>query len=510
MENLTPMSILFDRKENRTFLFLALAASIIIFIVFKYFYPYPNFIHGDSFVYISMAYSNPKIGTYPIGYPMFLRLFSVFSTSDTALVAFQYFFLQAGIVFFLLTVFDLCGSLKITKIIAFLFFLLTPVNIYLANYISSDSIFCALSLIWFAQIITVIYRPTRLLIISNAIILVLLFMIRYNALFYPLITLTALFIGNEARRLKLIGMLLSLVLIGLFIRYTQNDYLRLSGHRQFSPFSGWQLANNALYSYRYVDSSKRKTLPVRFHKLDKMVRNYFDSTRDVKKYPWETLEASTVYMWDARSPLSLYADDLIRDDSVKGKLRRWAKAAPIMKEYGTELIKTYPSEFINHYLLPNSMKYYAPPVEFLEVYNNGVDSVNDIASTWFNYKSNKIFTRASEGAAGWLSYYSVAVGTMNVLLLANVISFLILKFYKRFEYINKLLILIFILWMTNFTFSVFASPIALRFQMFAIFVYSALVFVLMERLILIAFERDVCAKINYKDNGWHSVFGEQK
>lgn len=87
---------------------------------------------------------------------------------------------------------------------------------------------------------------------------------------------------------------------------TTNKYVEISGHRQFTPFTGWQIANNALYAYRYVDSAHRKDVPPRLQQLDKMVRNYFDSSRDLRTHPTEGLIASTVYMWDPHSPLSIY------------------------------------------------------------------------------------------------------------------------------------------------------------------------------------------------------------
>src|SRR5688572_7054182 len=93
------VNYLFYNKQNRIILIIALAAIIIQFSIFKYFYPFASFIHGDSFSYLGAAYKNQGINTYMIGYSKFLRLFSVFSTSDTLLVAFQYLSIQCSALF---------------------------------------------------------------------------------------------------------------------------------------------------------------------------------------------------------------------------------------------------------------------------------------------------------------------------------------------------------------------------------------------------------------------------
>jgi len=478
-----------DERQNRGFIIIAFLGSLISFGIFKYFYPFANYINGDSYAYITMAYNNPKIGIYPIGYPMFLRLFSVFSKSDLALVLTQYIVLQLSLLYLVLTIYLFYKPANITRILLLAYLLFNPINLYLSNYISSDSLFLAMSIIWFVQLVHILHGSSNSLIFWNAIILVVLFMIRYNALFYPFVILFTFFLTREKMIRRVLALVISLVLIILFIRYTSNDYYRLSGYRQFSPFSGWQMANNALYSYRYVDKSRYKSLPKKFEKLDRMVRNYFDSTRDVNKYPSEALIASTVYMWSPNSPLNLYADTLMKGDTTAGPLKKWATAAPILNEYGIQLIKNYPKEFFNHYIIPNSIKYYAPPIEFLGMYNGGIDTVSEMAKIWFNYKNRNIFKRVENSNITTLEFYPIIVGTMNVLLILNIISFFYLELHKKYTYIVKLLVLIFALWMMNFSFSVFASPIALRFQMFPIIIYTTLVFLLMELLVKVSFKK---------------------
>lgn len=484
-------STIFNDSKYKLYIWLVIPVVLIQLIVFKYFYPFAGFINGDSYVYLETAYHNFYINTYPIGYSKFLRLFSVFSRSDTALVTFQYLFLQTSSLYFFLTVLCFYNPGRGVRIALFAFLILNPTSLYLANYVSSDCFFLSLSLIWMTQLIWICYKPTNTIIFLNAIVLFMLFTVRYNALYYPLIQGVALLIARRKLWTKFAGMLLSIVLIGLFIHLTSSRYQKLTGIYQFTPFTGWQMANNAMYAYRYVDSAHVKKVPKRLEKIDKMVRTYFDTTRDVKRHPQEMLIASTVYMWAPNSPLSIYMNDQFKGDSSASSLKKWAAVAPLMKDYGSFLMQQYPGQFIKYYLLPNALKYYAPPVEFLESYSTGVDSIGNIAMVWFDYPSNKIKTRFKDFNVSTLNFFPILTGTMNAVLLFCIISFIWLKGYKEYPLLKMGLILTTALWFVNFGFSVFASPIALRFQLFPIIVSTSFTLLLIEFLVRKATVKDV-------------------
>ncbi len=110
-----------DDRLNSTFLWIAGIAIITQFIIFKILYPYAGFINGDSYVYLQSAYMNLDINTYPVGYSKFLRLFSIFTKSDTALVAFQYLAIQASALWLLFTLFRIYTPGRLTKWLLFIF-----------------------------------------------------------------------------------------------------------------------------------------------------------------------------------------------------------------------------------------------------------------------------------------------------------------------------------------------------------------------------------------------------
>lgn len=457
---------LFCIKFNRALLLSSFFLAVLSIIIFKYFYPFASFINGDSYSYITSAFYNLRADVYPIGYPKFLRLISVFNYNDSFLVLVQYSLIMCSIITLLFSLFYFFSPLKWVQVLMILLIVPNPIFLYIANYVSSDSLFISLSIFWITTLIWIILRPSFWPVALHTVVITMCFMVRYNALVYPIISCFSFFITKEKITIKIIGLTVCLVTIGAFINFTSKQFKRISGTNQFSPFSGWQLANNAMYAYRFVDSSERKELAPRFRNIDKDVRNYFDSTRDKNRHPQEMLYASTIYMWDNISPLRIYMNRTYPKDSMKSDLVSWAKVAPLYKEYGLELIKKYPLKFTKYYLFPNFLKYYVPPVEFLGSYSTGVDSVPPIAKQWFWYGSNKLKFRTKSMEVSILNWYPIISGVSNVLFVALSASYFFLYRINITNLFFRVWLLVAVFWVSNLVFSVFASPIALRFQTF--------------------------------------------
>ncbi|OQP65371.1 hypothetical protein A3860_17035 [Niastella vici] len=459
---------IWGEHRNRTALKAAAIAIVIQFAIFKYFYPFVSFIHGDSFNYIQTASNNWGINTYMIGYPMFLRFLSVFTTWDFALSAFQYLLIQTSSLLLLFTVFYFYKPTRSLQIILLAFMVLNPLFLYIGNLVSSDALFLALSLIWFALLLWITHRPSFRLLIWHTVVVYFAFTVRYNAMIYVPIAALAFTLSSFSIRMKLVGIGMAIIVIGLFVLHTGNQYKVLTGSWQYSPFSGWQLTNNAMYAYRYVDSAHRKPVPGKFKELDKFVTQYFDSTRDTAKYPQEAMIASTVYMWDPRMPPYKYRQWFFRKDTMAPELKRWASMGPLYKDYGMFIIKRYPLEFIQYFLWPNSQKYYAPPVEFLEQYNSGKNSVPSIAQKWFHYKTPLLTIRTKDPKARLLDFYPILSGVINVIMLFGLLSFFLLGGFGQNTLFRKAILLSGATWLLNAGFTIFASSAALRFQSFPI------------------------------------------
>jgi hypothetical protein len=481
---------LWQDKNNKLLIVGSIISILIQFSVFKYFYPNAGFIDGDSYVYLVTAFYNLGINTYMVGYSMFLRLFSVFSTSDFALIAFQYLFVEFSALLLLFTIFYFFNPEKAIKYILLSFIVINPLFLYMANYVSSDAFFLALSLIWCSSLLWIINKPSKKLIYSHSLLLFICFTVRYNALFYPFIFALALIVTHAAPKTKLLGLSLAILLVGSFIIYNGNEYKKLTGSWQYSPFGGWQLANNAMYTYRYVDSAHRKHTNPKFAVLDKMVRNYFDSTHNPFRHPEEQLKASTVYMWDPRSMLYKYRNQLFAHDSSASELKKWASMGPFYSQYGLYIISQYPSYFLQYFIWPNTCKYYAPPVEFLDHYNSGEDSVKPPAVQWFGYKSAKRKVRTKGLEVKILNYYPILTGTINVIYLVTLFCIISLGFFRSKTPVRNSIILITLFWLGNAFFTIFSSSAALRFQAFPIILATLFAFILIDLMYKTALKQE--------------------
>jgi hypothetical protein len=484
-------NFLFTNRKNRIILWLAAAAMVVQIAIFKYLYPYANFIHGDSFSYIQSAWMNLEISTYPIGYSRFLRLFSVFFKSDTSLFVFQYLFIQTSVLYLLFTIFYFYGPARVTQFILLSFMVLNPLFLHLANLVSSDCLFAGLSITWFTLLLWIIHRPGNKIIIWQAVVLFIAFTVRYNALIYPFIAGVAFWFSPLPLRIRIAGIAAGVLFCALFVGFTSYQYKKLSEHWQFSPFSGWLLTNNALYAYRYVDSAARKPVPKKFKAFDNMVRLFFDSTRDTKKFPVEKIEASTFYMWSPSMPMMKYQDSAFKKDTAADKLKKWATLGPFYKDYGYYIIRQYPWQFIKHFIWPNSNKYYAPPLEFLDKYNSGSEYVTQDAKAWFGYKTTKVKTRMKSNKIWVLSFYPIFSGIINIVMLLTLLFYVTLKGWQNNEVTKKGIFLGATVWLLNAGFTIYASSAALRFQSFPILLTAIFVALLVDWLWKLAMSTEV-------------------
>lgn len=470
-------------KRNKTTLILAGIAVVIQFVVFKFFYPFISYIHGDSFSYLDAADRNLDINHYLIGYSKFLRLFSVFNSTDYALAAFQYLFIQCSALYLLFTLFYFYKPGKVVQIILLCFMVLNPLFLHLSNLVSSDGFFLALSLIWFALLLWIIHRPSIKIFVWHAVVLLVAFTFRYNALIYPIIAVLAFWLSNISLKKRLLGISMVLFLCGSFISFTMYKYKKLTGYWQYSPFSGWQLANNAMYAYRYVDSAERKPVPKKFRNLDNMIREFFDSTRNTAKFLTEALKANTFYMWRRDMPLMQYKKRQFKNDTTASELKQWASMGPFYKEYGIHIIKQYPQYFIEYFIWPNASKYYAPPIEFLSSYNSGNQTVTEQAKNWFGYETRIMKTRTKNNKVLILDFYRTLSGTINVVMICCLICFFILKGWRYTPQFSYAIWLSGAVWMINALFTIGASSAALRFQSFPIVLTTVFVLLLIDWLV---------------------------
>jgi hypothetical protein len=469
-------------KGNRAYLLAAFAVYLLQFILFKIRYPYANYM-PDSYSYLEAAYTNADVNMWPVAYSKFLRLVSVFTHSDKIVVGVQYFFMQASSLLFLYSLLYFLKPGKVVKNCLFAFFLFSPLPLYISNYVAADALFIGLSLCWFTTLLWILFQPNRWLIVLQAVLLLGCFTVRYNAIYYPVIALLVLGLSRQPWKYKLASFVLGAALVSTSVFYTHGKMKETTGKGQFSAFGGWQLANNALYMYEHIPAAERGPVPARFAKLETMVREHMDTLARVKLTHDDSAN-SFFYLWSGKGPLVSYMAREYKKDSVTPYFKRWASEGPLYTDYALYLMGRYPMQFAADFLFPNAVKYMVPPTEFLGTYNMGGDSVGKLAKDWFNYKSLKVKEHNNKEARIGLTEWYPIFGTMvNMILVLGLLGLLFLKGVRWRDYgLPQLLALVGVLWVLNAGFSIFASPVVLRYQAFTLLIYVAVGSLVVERI----------------------------
>lgn len=458
--------------ENRRVLWLSAAASVFMFIGIKLIFPYPNFMPPDSNAYLEAAYNNQFIGVWAIGYSKFLRLFSSFSSSSIALVCFQYLILQVSLLYLLFSIRYLMSPGVWVFRVMWAASILNPLLPHVANYVSSDAIFTALSLVWFTQLLWIVHRPTIRLLLQHAAILLLAFTVRYNALYFPIISVLVILLSSLPIMKKTLGVASILLLLGTFIIRTQYEYQRETGKSQFSAFGGWQIAANALYGYAHTKPDSPETVPEKFRSLHALVNQRTASLRHIPNFLRPDSNVGVYYLWDLQSPLRVYMTQQYKaKDSIISTnyifFKRWAPMAPLYAAYGRYLICHHPWPFIKFYVWPNLIKYYAPPTGFMGFYNLGNDHVDPIVVKWFHWKNNAVSSSFKDQRIEIFDIFPIMFSVVNLVFILSFLSFAALGGFSKCAPMNKrILYWMLIIWLCNMVFSVLAAPIELRYQLF--------------------------------------------
>jgi hypothetical protein len=456
-----------SNRENRWLLGIAGLGILIQFIIFKYLYPFPNFIPPDSYSYIQAAADNEMINLWAIGYSKFLRIFSTVESSDVVLVWFQYLFLQSSILYFLFTLRYLLSPGRWLFRILLIISLFNPLIPHISNFVSSDCLFTTLALIWFTQLFWILYRPKLSLFIAHAGILLFAFMVRYNALYFPIISIILIAFSHVPARSKWMGIGIIVVLLGGFIARTELAYSQQTGTRQFSAFGGWQMAANALYGYAYAKPDPPEKVPVEFRKLQAIVNRHMDS---IRRFP-DSLRPDRVvyiyYLWDFKSPIRQYMDSVWKKDTTGSYFKHYSAMAPLYAAYGKYLMLHHPLPFLRYYMWANFIRYYVPPPCFMESYILGNAQVDTGVAKFFKWKSRTVKTRTKDRKIWITDLFPIPMAIINVGYVLCFIGFVFLGAFKQSSPISRqILLLMLVVWTSSAGFSVFAAPIELRYQLF--------------------------------------------
>lgn len=471
------MAILISMRKT---ILLTTALLVVEWTLFKLAYPYPDFIL-DSYYYIGAARDHLDINIWPIGYSKFLWLFHQMTHSDTALVSFQFFFLEAAALYLYLTITNRLQLGKGSRVFIYLLFFCNPMIFYFSNCVLSDTIFAGLSLIWFTELLRSIWKPLpfwRLWI--QALCIGIAFTFRYQALYYPLITAAALILSKMPVWKKVAGTVIPLVFMIPFIIFSKRAGEKVTGAPIYSFLSGWQLANNALYMRGEIDIDTTHFPNAATAQLDSMSRVFFRHQHDgFQEYLHGFV--GNFFIQTPYGPLKMYMG---RHYSKDDGLAAWGKANIPFGQYGSYLIRNHPFAYFTYYLLPNSKSYFVPPLSDIQEYNYGKDSISETAQKWFDYPKPVVHVISHD-----LQFY--LVGIFSLFFLGLNVFFAIQ--YTRYRMIVKKMglrgdlyrpfMFAAIFFILNAIFTIVANGPCLRYQ-----IVPLLVFVLFSCMLVDALE----------------------
>lgn len=457
-------------RRNRFYLWSALATSLILLVLFKSLYPYPNMVM-DSYYYVRAAAANADVNAWPIGYSKFLQLVGLFTHSHLALVCLQYLFLEMAllILFFTLRFFFRIGT--VTSNILFVFFFANPLFLYTANLVMADALFNGLSILWVTQLLWIIYRPRPYMIITHAILLLITFTVRYNALYYPLVSAIAFALSRQKLLFKLIGIGTPVILVVSFILYTSHKMEAYCGVRQFSAFGGWKLANDALYMYAHVQPERSDTVPARFRPVDNIVRRYFQLSHDPGDLMKPDVFHGSPFMFGG--PLMYYMFRLYGEDTTLFiNFQKWSRMGPLYTAYGSYLVRKYPVTFARWFLWPNMQHYIYPPREIymtITPFFLRTDELGPEATRWFGLTTLTPRPKYINMRLAILSPYPLLFCLIHVCFALSLLGFLFNKGWSRVgQPYNYCLLVIICLWLFDAAFSLTAAAIVMRYQILTI------------------------------------------
>lgn len=473
-------------QQNKVYIRGALIATVVMLTGFKLIYPYPNMVL-DSYYYILATISHADVNAWAIGYSWFLRFFGFFTHSPLMLVIFQYIFIETALLVFFVTLTRFFTLSRLSKRVLFVVLFVNPLLLYTANFVMADALFISLSVIWISLMLWMVFRPKPGLLWLHAIIILLVFSVRYNALYYPFVAAVALLISRYTLRQKLLGISLQILAIGAFIGFTSYRVGEVSGQSQFSPFGNWKTANDALYMYGHIYQEEHDPVPEKFATLDKLVRLGFQYDKRVDDLLDYTAPFyGSIYMFYNTSGLVQYKMMRYGVDTEFVNFRKMARVGPLYGQYGAWLIRKYPVAFAKYFIAPNACRYLYPPMEAfgsLPPFYLRTDYLGQAARDWFGVKTLTPSVAAINLRSLILWPYQLLVTFVHLLFLLSITGFGIMYGFRTLSRTERFgLLVLAAFWVFDLGFSLTAAATVMRYEIFPLIIECSVIVWLTERI----------------------------
>jgi hypothetical protein len=337
-----------------------------------------------------------------------------------------------------------------------------------------------MSTVWLTLLIWILNRPNIYHILIQALLMFVMFTFRYNAMLYPLIAAGVILFSKMRRWVKVMGVLLGPALIIPFIIWSAQAAKVMTGTAQFPPIlGGWQWGNNALYFRGFIQEDSAIFPTPQTRELDGIARRFFS----LPYRPQDQLadEVANYFIRHPEAPLKQYMGRHYQPKNEYESVAAWGKSAIVFDQYGKFLIKRHPWAYARYYLLVNTKNYFIPPLEKLEIYNLGEDSMWPEAQEWFEYSSPKIWCVSKQLQGTVLVLFPVFFLVLNLYYLIGLWMFIQRGGFRKTSRIVQYTILTTTVFLAlNAAFSIFANIIVIRYEIFPMLVFLAFVMLLTD------------------------------
>ncbi len=462
-------------KENRIWFILSCLVGIVYFFISNKLFPFPN-LYPDSYTYIECANKNILVNFRPVEYSKFIIFFKQFSATHTALIIAQYaFFLISNLFLFLTLLYTLKMS-KLAKYALFTFLFINPVYILTSNAVLSDPFFSSIAVIWVTVLIWLLLKPHLLLFVLQLIATLFLFKLRYHGIIFPvLFTITCFFIPYN-NWLKTLFVAINVVALFFIVKETTDINEDQTYTRTFSAFSGWQMANNALYVLQNKEVSIDTTA---FDKLDnnrfKDFAVYLKTYLDTVKNPIASKLVNGAYIWNEASPLKKYLLVYLRKHEKEffvdannqiSYFEIWQLMGPIYSKVGQEVIMQHPAIYFKNFIKPNIAAYFNSDLEAYQEYCTNKDTIQSSVTDYYHYSNIKIEKKSKETYKTLIAPFPRLFLFSNILFYISLIVYLVVFWKKWNPVFIKILALFILLYLINLGFISLLAPTVFRYHIF--------------------------------------------
>lgn len=463
-ERYTFLDHVWKNKAHRKLLLVTLLVNALAWVVYKYGYPLGDY-YSDSQGYVLSAVKNQEVFYRPPGYKRFLTLFHAWNSSELFTLSIHFFSVVISTLFLFFSIDYLLGfKNKYLKYGSWAFGCLVFWALPLSNMVGTDALFTSLTLAWFATLLWIHKKGSwwalglQILLIYGA------FILRYNALYYPLVaTVVLLFSARKNWVYKIGGIGMSAFI--LFMTYTniRNETFKMTNAPVFSGFSGWQLANNALYMYKHIEVDSNSFSDPEVKAVNTCAALFIDSIAEADR----TLLAKgkipgSVFMWDPGGPLKQY-NYRYMDAYKLGYIRSWYQVSIPFSQFAIQLIKDHPWAYFKHFILKNTAYFFVPDKEFMARYNFMGTELAPEVRTWFGLKGSDTLKPRTKGVQeAIVNIYYVFYPICILLSLLAPVLYLFNRKKGDSGADKGLLILWAVFFLATMGFSITAAPITFR------------------------------------------------